>query len=909
MMMIQRNKFVLMGLAVVVLLHAGLVLSRPIVDSNPRDVSASQGGPSLSPGLATVDQIIHDRGNIVTTVDNYGYIGGWQYYGLPSGEWPRNSGHDYIGEIRYWMGAVNGTDTLVANTYDDFEAMPSLVSSNEEYTILLSTDSTRYYDYDLSDTVGLGYGNPAHGWRVWNADSALWIHPTNYSPRDSVFFPGGPVSLQESHYRFWDGALGSPLLGLELTHTILQWNYCYNEDFMFVIIEITNTSAFDYPEFAFGLYVDLDVGGPDGTGENGRLGDVVAYDSAANLAWNFEQDGYDEGWKDETGIMGTKYLETPDDLGMTGLRTGAWSLVPDRDGGRFRFLDSTGFDPILPPEDQYYIMCTRGINLQAGKTVRVVYALIAGEDSADFRNNADLAQELYDNYFVGPQPPTTPTLTARAGDRKVYLSWNDTAEVSVDPMTGEQDFSGYKIYRSDNQGRTWGDIDADNENNCLDVDYERIAEYKVNAPGEPIPRSIIDTGLYNGVQYWYAVVAYDTGASELGIDKLQNGFGIANQVTNIVAVTPRSDPAGHYPAAATVQHNYYGPESPSDGSVYPIVFDAGQVPANTFEVHFEDAPDQTVWHLIDVTEGDTLLVDQTRLNDEPNLYDIVSGLRVVVRDGDYVPRSWGQTTVGGASPTLSVPADYFSGVDYLFQYFGQAFGNQHYRSTYEFRYTGDSTDAAGWNDTLWQGAIWRVPFEVWNVSTNQRVSLAVYDVDWGLDGNWDPNDLLFVVNYPYEAGSDVFVTAFPVYFSWLFSFDASVYNPTVGDVFTIEGAPLNGPDDIFSFTPDGINASSASAHLGNVKVVPNPFLVNNWAKIQLSADRPLLHFQNLPDRCTIRIYTLAGDLVRTLEHTDGDGDETWDLLSKDRQQVASGIYFYHVESDYGEHLGRFAIIK
>jgi hypothetical protein len=50
-------------------------------------------------------------------------------------------------------------------------------------------------------------------------------------------------------------------------------------------------------------------------------------------------------------------------------------------------------------------------------------------------------------------------------------------------------------------------------------------------------------------------------------------------------------------------------------------------------------------------------------------------------------------------------------------------------------------------------------------------------------------------------------------------------------------------------------------------------------------------------------------LVETVNHNDGTGAARWDLLSEHGRLVASGIYIYHVESPYGEHLGRFAIIK
>ena len=119
--------------------------------------------PSLSAQPVTIDQITHNKGNIVTTVDNWGYIGGYHYYGLPSGEWPRNSGHDYIGELKFWMGATTASgDTLVANSYDDFEAVPMPIDGNPEYKIYLSTDTTRYYAFDPADTIYQEHfpGNP-----------------------------------------------------------------------------------------------------------------------------------------------------------------------------------------------------------------------------------------------------------------------------------------------------------------------------------------------------------------------------------------------------------------------------------------------------------------------------------------------------------------------------------------------------------------------------------------------------------------------------------------------------------------------------------------------------------------------------------------------------------------------------
>jgi len=73
-----------------------------------------------------------------------------------------------------------------------------------------------------------------------------------------------------------------------------------------------------------------------------------------------------------------------------------------------------------------------------------------------------------------------------------------------------------------------------------------------------------------------------------------------------------------------------------------------------------------------------------------------------------------------------------------------------------------------------------------------------------------------------------------------------------------------------------------------------------------------LFFIHLPQKCTIRIYTIAGKLVKTLHHETGtdNGQESWNLVSKDGMDVAFGVYIFHVEAKgIGTKTGRFALIK
>jgi hypothetical protein len=231
-----------------------------------------------------------------------------------------------------------------------------------------------------------------------------------------------------------------------------------------------------------------------------------------------------------------------------------------------------------------------------------------------------------------------------------------------------------------------------------------------------------------------------------------------------------------------------------------------------------------------------------------------------------------------------------------------------FRCSYELRYTGDSTRASWVGDGFYgTDYVYWVPLECWNITTNERVSLAVYDYE--NNDIWDVYDDLAVVDYPYDPEATVTPFAFPYHYSWLFNFEEDGFSPAVGDVFTVAGAPLNGPDDQFAFKVDGISANAAANQLKDIKVVPNPYFGHYDARVETSEGESVIKFTKVPGQCTIRIYTLAGDLVKTIEHNTGEGEVSWNLQSSNQQQVASGTYLFHVDSEYGEHLGRFAVIK
>ncbi len=102
--------------------------------------------------------------------------------------------------------------------------------------------------------------------------------------------------------------------------------------------------------------------------------------------------------------------------------------------------------------------------------------------------------------------------------------------------------------------------------------------------------------------------------------------------------------------------------------------------------------------------------------------------------------------------------------------------------------------------------------------------------------------------------------------------------------------------------------STANASLDNIKVIPNPYH-DKAIKNNFPGEPNKIMFINLPGKCTIRIYTLSGDLVKTLYHEDGTSQESWNQVSENNQLIFSGVYLYAVESDMGNKIGKFVIIR
>ena len=211
------------------------------------------------------------------------------------------------------------------------------------------------------------------------------------------------------------------------------------------------------------------------------------------------------------------------------------------------------------------------LNFEPGDHIKVSYAYIFARKKEDgnpnsdnnavqrstFLSNASWAQTAYngedvnfngvlddgeDNNgdglltrFALPSPPDIPNTKMITSDNKIEIFWQDNSEMSIDPISQEMDFEGYRIYMT----KLGFDVtDVPN----LQRDLVKIAEYDLPNNGygyetgfasirldEPVTidgkeyqyKYTIDKVL-NGWQYAVSVTAFDRGNEENNLESLES---------------------------------------------------------------------------------------------------------------------------------------------------------------------------------------------------------------------------------------------------------------------------------------------------------------------------------------------------------------------------------------------------
>jgi hypothetical protein len=119
--------------------------------------------------------------------------------------------------------------------------------------------------------------------------------------------------------------------------------------------------------------------------------------------------------------------------------------------------------------------------------------------------------------------------------------------------------------------------------------------------------------------------------------------------------------------------------------------------------------------------------------------------------------------------------------------------------------------------------------------------------------------------------------------------------PETGTVFRITSTKPNTPADQFTIVAPTVaqSAEVAKADVTLINVYPNPYIGFNPLEINKYAR--FVTFNHMPPKATVRIFNLAGILVRTLQKNDAGQFFQWDLNNDSGFPVSAGMYIVHID--------------
>ncbi|MGQ9708715.1 MAG: hypothetical protein ACUVUR_07590, partial [bacterium] len=788
-------------------------------------------------------------------------------------------------------------------------------------------------------------------------------------------------------------------IGIEVYQTLYSWNLPWNRDIVFFKLDIRNRSADTLKDLYLGIACDADVGNATddwcGLCLHKYIRNATGTDSAYadNLGYVYSDDASPNGFVG-FDFLQSPYVKNPDGSidGFDGIDNNSNGLIDEPAEGRQvgmssfqifilagdpkndfeQYLGLAGYDwndptyPYVPydssdaaPDDKRFLQATGPVTLAPDEITTVTVAVIAAKSDRSGDPStwpyflavaSRAAQQAYDNNWIMPEPPPGPNVTAVPGDGRVTLIWDDIPENARDrffplaptlqnPYYVEQDFQGYKVYRS--RSGLPGDwqllAQFDKVDGIRFQDTTVVESLRTKAEDVGLVYCFIDSSkLRLGFPYYYAVTAYDI--NYLGGNTNQtppvppDTLSLESGISGVRAV-PRTSPAGYVPPRGdwvqTAGNNRLRI------GIQPIGITSYAVRADTYLVQFLPPIYDVLLrrpryrYLVVNNSGDTLVP----VSEFPVKLDSrTDTIRLVVTVFDSIITNIVSKKAGTIDTTRawmpvvqitvklqmdSIPYQFFDRVRVIGSYPQDSIA-----------FLDDGTNnRAHW---AYRGSHYRV---IWEAKGSSRTA-QVYDLDNNLEVPYrymrfrrDPDSADGWCFQTVNSAADTLAIGQTLYFALCgcqLQFRPRSGNPIlelpgIGDTWFIYTKALS-PAPYFAryrieFTPARIVAGEEQL---NVKVVPNPYLVRNeWERHR---DFRKLKFINLPAHCNIYIYNLAGDLVKLIRHDETKllvggvpgqfgGDEDWDLLNEAHQKPAPGTYIFHIQADDGRaQTGKFVLI-
>ncbi len=576
-----------------------LLLLRPTL----RDAYSQTLPPTVQSRLAKPlvdDERYTNIGNIGLTITNFGTLGDGfvvqRPEDRPSCEYPLGSGIEHMFDGGLWVGAKrsDGTVTVTTGAVD----VPSLnfnVSEGFEFT---NSDDPNDVIFVRSSLANSPFFDPE---AVSHQDFIV-----NFTDSNTVIPETG------------DRIPNHRPLNISVHLESYAWSFPFADAFVILNYKIKNTGRELLTDVYVGLWADLVVRNTNVTPP--RVG-APFYQHVGNgyldslfMAYAFDYDG-DPGFTDDGLYIAFRLLgafpQANDQVYQKRTMYNAWLFrnqqdpvlnSPQDDVSKYQRMSETlpasGFNSLRSGPGNYMTLLSTGpfAELAPDSSINVVFAVIAAPKGGDDPNwmdteanrsqllvNAGWAQKAFDgedknrnnildpgedlngngvlDRYVLPTPPNPPRLKVIPGDGEVTLYWDARSEQSIDLITGEKDFEGYRLYRST--------LASDLPGKNLLSSFIRIAEFdsidglgydtgfnfvRLNEPvtfpdefyRDPLTGQkeqvqfrykFVNRNLLNGWQYAYAVTAYDRGDPGQNLPSLES-----SRLRNVVRVFPGAPP-------------------------------------------------------------------------------------------------------------------------------------------------------------------------------------------------------------------------------------------------------------------------------------------------------------------------------------------------------------------------------
>ncbi|MFN0203608.1 MAG: hypothetical protein ACKVTZ_18930 [Bacteroidia bacterium] len=525
------------------------------------------------------DEKVTAAANVCTTISNLGIIGNafngsYDVLGYPSAEYPCGSGIEHIFEGGLWIGGVIDGQTLVTT---------GAVDDASGYI-------TGKAGFEFTSKKGLNEASSLVTSAVYNPSATSHQDLTSSFTDTSAFVissSGGQIPIQ-NHIP----------LGLKVDFAAYNWNYSFANFFVILNYRITNVSSKPIDSVFVGYWVDgvirnVNITPPGGSAFFNKSGN--GYLDSLTMGYEFDATG-DVGYTDS--YVGTKFLGAelnglPNPNPNFAALYNTWQFqnssdplyfFPTTDIQRYGKLTtglntrsdwSSTIENSIKSANNRSNLISAGpfTRLNPGEYIDVAYSIVfakrvldgnpaAANTDAQLANliqNAKWAQTAYHGEdknkngilddgedkdgngkitrFVLPSPPEIPKTKIVAKDKSIEVYWAGNSENSVDPISNQKDFAGFRLYKTavgfDVQNTTdifnslklIGEWDIKGDKTGYETGLEAIQMAQpITFEGDTTKyryKYVFDN-ILNGWQHIVAVTAFDKGDKVNNLESLES---------------------------------------------------------------------------------------------------------------------------------------------------------------------------------------------------------------------------------------------------------------------------------------------------------------------------------------------------------------------------------------------------